>query len=76
MAVGIVGGVAAAAEPLHRAFRDRVYRSTLAEIARPRFPMVVAAVCMAIEEVGVQVDEPLWGRLAEQMERFGLQAVS
>ncbi|MCS6830927.1 MAG: hypothetical protein NZ749_09835 [bacterium] len=73
--VGIVGGVAAAAEPLHTAFRERVYRSTLAQIIRPRCPMVVSAVCMALEQAGVQVDEPLWQRLEEQMQRFGLHAV-
>jgi len=76
VAVGIVGGVAAAPPPLHQAFRERVYRSTLAQIVRPRFPMVVAAVCMALEQAGVRVDEPLWQRLEEQMERFGLQSVS
>ncbi len=76
VAVGIVGGVAAAAEPLHEAFRERVYRSTLAQVVRPRFPMVVAAVCMALEQAGVSVGESLWQRIQEQMPRFGLQAVS
>lgn len=76
VAVGIVGGVATAADPLHKAFRERVYRSTLAQIVSPRFPMVVAAVCMALEQAGVQVDEPLWQRMEGQLKRFGLQAVS
>jgi N-acetylglucosamine kinase-like BadF-type ATPase len=70
--VGIVGGVARAPAPLHKAFRARVYRSTLAEVVQPRFPMVVAAVCMALEQAGVAVDERLWQRMEEQMGRFGL----
>ena len=74
--VGIVGGVARAPSPLHEAFRARVYKSTLAEVVQPRFPMVIAAVCLALEQAGVAVDEPLWQRLEEQMPRFGLQAGS
>lgn len=74
--VGIVGGVARAPAPLHEAFRARVYRSTLAEVVKPRFPMVVAAVCMALEQAGVVVDERLWQRMEEQLGRLGLQAVS
>ncbi|GIV21476.1 MAG: ATPase [Armatimonadota bacterium] len=70
--VGIVGGVARAPAPLHEAFRARVYRSTLAEVVQPRFPMVIAAVCMALEQAGVAVDERLWQRMEEQMGRFGL----
>jgi N-acetylglucosamine kinase-like BadF-type ATPase len=74
--VGIVGGVARAAKPLHQAFRERLYRSTLAQVVTPRFPMVVAAVCMAMEHAELPVNEAVWQRMEEQMGRFGLQAVS
>lgn len=74
--VGIVGGVARAPAPLHEAFRERVYRSTLAEVVKPRFPMVIAATCMALEQAGVAVGEHLWQRMEQQMTQFGLQAVS
>lgn len=74
--VGIVGGVAGAAKPLHEAFRERLYRSTLATVVKPRFPMVVAAVCMALGQAGVPEDEPLWQHLEQQMGRFQLNATS
>lgn len=70
--VGIVGGVASAAKPLHEAFRERVYRSTLAEVVAPRFPMVVAAVCMALEQAGVSTGENVWRRMEEQLPKLGL----
>jgi len=70
--VGLVGGVARATAPLHEAFRARVHRSTMAEVVKPRFPMVVAAVCMALEQAGVTADEGLWQGLEEQAPRFGL----
>lgn len=68
--VGIVGGVANAPQPLHEAFRERVYRSTLAEVVSPRFPMVVSAVCMALEQAGVSVGESMWQRLEQQSSRL------
>jgi glucosamine kinase len=70
--VGLVGGVARATAPLHEAFRARVHRSTMAEVVKPRFPMVVAAVCMALEQAGMTADEHLWQRMEEQSPRFGL----
>ncbi len=70
--VGLVGGVARATAPLHEAFRARVHRSTMAEVVKPRFPMVVAAVCMAMEQAGMTADERLWQRMEEQTPRFGL----
>ncbi len=74
--VGIVGGVARAPEPLHRMFRERVYRSTLAEVVRPRFPIVVSAVCLALEEMQAEVDEALWQKMADQLPRLGIEAIS
>ncbi|MEJ5251063.1 MAG: hypothetical protein HPY54_07860 [Chthonomonadetes bacterium] len=68
--VGIVGGVANAPQPLHEAFRERVYRSTLAEVVSPRFPMVVSAVCMALEQAGVPVGEAMWQRLEQQANKL------
>lgn len=70
--VGMVGGVAEAAEPLHEAFRGRVSRSSLAKVVQPRFPMVVAAVCLALQQAGVEVGEPLWKRLENQLGYVGL----
>jgi glucosamine kinase len=70
--VGLVGGVARATAPLHEAFRARVHRSTKAEVVKPRFPMVVAAVCMALEQAGMTADERLWRGMEEQAPRFGL----
>ncbi|MCL6475133.1 MAG: hypothetical protein K6U75_08795 [Firmicutes bacterium] len=70
--VGLVGGVTRATAPLHEAFRARVHRSTMAEVVKPRFPMVVAAVCMALEQAGMTADERLWRGLEEQTSRFGL----
>jgi glucosamine kinase len=70
--VGLVGGVARATAPLHEAFRARVHRSTKAEVVKPRFPMVVAAVCMALEQAGMTGDERLWRGMEEQAPRFGL----
>ncbi len=70
--VGLVGGVARATAPLHEAFRARVHRSTQAEVVKPRFPMVVAAVCMALEQAGMTADERLWRGMEEQAPRFGL----
>ena len=74
--VGIVGGVARAASPLHEAFQERVYRSTLAAVVRPRFPMVAAAVCMALEQMGIEVGEPLWQKITDQLTQMGLETVS
>lgn len=70
--VGIVGGVANAPQPLHDAFRERVYRSTLAEVVIPRFPMVVSAVCMALEQAGIPVGETIWQKLEEQLPKLGI----
>ncbi|MGQ9542248.1 MAG: N-acetylglucosamine kinase [Armatimonadota bacterium] len=70
--VGIVGGVANAAKPLHDAFRERIYRSTLAEVVTPRFPMVVSAVCMALEQAGIPVGETIWQKLEEQLPKLGI----